>query len=299
MNLETFKARARRKLELPHGSYSHAEKRPQEGLETTNTAAVPEPAESQSLPSEQPSDSMTPRDPTSTEPTAQPTSTDKFAQAMSHARGDNRNDLSAGDARVDRRASGPVSLQTLTGSPANAATDTSLTSADSQLNHLRSLLLGDAYDNQQDQVEVVYQRTQAGINALRRDMDGRLTDLTEYIEQLEQSILNSIESRTEQPEGEAWALVENTAERLNQHEQRLDSLDVRLTNTLTNLRNELEENRQADRQFLQRELSAANTRTDQLIIGVSQKFEASLKSMETKLSEQLKSTKFKCKTQST
>ncbi len=90
-------------------------------------------------------------------------------------------------------------------------------------------MLGNTLDTQQNQVDEVYQRTQAGISALRRDMDARLTDLAEYVEQLEQSILNSLESHTQHSEGGTWALLENAEERFKLHEQRMDALDVRLT----------------------------------------------------------------------
>ena len=134
---------------------------------------------------------------------------------------------------------------------------------------------------------MVYQRTQAGIDALHRDMDARLTDLTEYIEQLEESILNNEKSHAETPEGGAWALVENAEERFHQHEQRLDDLDVRLSNTLQNMNTELEKNRAADRKLLQDELTEANVRNDKLLTSVSDRLEASINGIEERLSSRL------------
>lgn len=316
MNLETFKARARRKLELPYGGHASV---PESAARATQSSAQPAPSEPAAgrpeptrqapadSPPEQDQDSMTPID-QSAKPQA---SSDRFASAMAHARSEQQRVSKTGDAdrHVDplntaSEDARTASVHALSSSPTAptearstraAATDNPTGDADFQ--HLRSLLLGKGYESQQDQVDVVYQRTQAGINALRRDMDARLTDLTDYVEQLEQSILNALDNQQDSA-AQATAdggLGADAAERLTQSgvvleeqlETRLGSMDTRLTGMLDKLRSDIDEHRQEDRAFLQQELQAVNDRTDTLLAGLGERFEASLESIQSNLSTQL------------
>lgn len=313
MNLETFKARARRKLQLPYNSGPTASD-PSRGKEVEDKrrqaqATEPKRNDQTNRPLELHPD-RTPDSPQATAPqdTLSPgdqpagqtapanrgapaaASSDKFASALTYAQREQATAAPASqaalpteiDPRSERRT--PTSLQSLTGSPAQTEPQRE-NSDDEQFQHLRSLLLGNSYENQQDQVDVVYQRTKAGINALRRDMDARLTDLTEYVEQLEQSILNSMESHARTAaEGELGA---DAAERLNQQDQRLEALDARLTNTLDTLRDELDDHRQADRRFLRQELATVNVRTDELLTNVGHQLESSINGIQSNLSTQL------------
>ena len=281
MNLETFKARARRKLELPRNSVQ----------------PTPAPANKTETPSPDTlePDTMTPPEAGSAGDTkSSDSSTDRFAAALNLARerevdpespsSNTAARASAEDLRVDRRAS--VADTTYSAGQTNPSP-----ASEEELERLRSLLLGSNHKTQQDQVEVIYHRTQASVDGLRRDIDGRLDDLTEYVSQLEQSILNSVKERAETDEARSRAtIVEGTELRLQQHNDRLDALDVRLSNTLTNLRAEFEADREADRAFLKTELAGANARTDQLLIGVTARLDASIKSIEDRLSTQLDST---------
>ena len=158
----------------------------------------------------------------------------------------------------------------------------------SELSRLRSLLLGDRHQNQQDQVNAVYERTQTGINDLRQDIDARLDNLTKYVGALEQSILNSIEVRAEVADQQQWSIVAETTEaRVQEHNERIDAFDAKLANTLSNLRAEFEADRESDRAYLKKELAEANTRTDKLLDNVSSRLETSIASIEARLSKQL------------
>ena len=156
------------------------------------------------------------------------------------------------------------------------------------LDRLRSLLLGSSHHEQQEQVDAVYQSTQIGINDLRRDMEIRLDDLARYVGQLEQSIVNSIEVRAEESDQQQWALVaENTETQVQKHNERIDALDLRLTNTLSTLRTEFDTNREADRTYIKQELTEASARTDKLLENLSTRVETSIAAIEDRLSKQL------------
>jgi len=168
------------------------------------------------------------------------------------------------------------------------AVSTQSRSDESELSRLRALLLGTSHKDQQNQVNAVYERTQTGINELRQDMDTRLDNLTKYVGQLEQSILNSIEVRAEESDQQQWAVVaESTEARVQEHNDRIDAFDARLTSTLSNLRAEFEADREADRANLKKELAEANARTDKLLENVSSRLETSIASIEERLSKQL------------
>ena len=229
MNLETFKARARRKLEMPN--------------RLAETPVEPESA---------PPKSSKPMD----------TSTDKFAAALSEAR----------EQEIARKSSesAPTSYQALT-----------LAGSPEQKGSARL---------QENQFEGIHQRTQASINGLRKEMDESLTDLTRYIETLEASILKSQESQPVSAEGAPWAgIVADTDAKLQTHNERLDALEARLAKTLTNLRTELEEDRESNRAFVKTELEKVNARTDELLREMSARLESSIGTIEMRLSEQLDS----------
>jgi|GEM_PF-5601473 len=307
MNLETFKARARRKLELPpRRSASDAARTTQESSTDTNTATRPE---QRSAPTVQNPGS----------------NTDKFAAALSHAHNKELERGTVDTEHAEKKAAftapsapsttttpiasapttsaptayipGAYALESSSEEPTSAPlsayaqpgmqhTDTA--SEASELSRLRSLLLGDSHQNQQDQVNAVYERTQKGINDLRQDMDARLDNLTKYVGQLEQSILNSVEVRAKESDQQQWSVVAETTEaRVQEHNERIDALDAKLTNTLSNLRAEFETDRETDRAFLKKELSEANARTDKLLDDVSGRLETSIASIEARLSKQL------------
>ena len=143
---------------------------------------------------------------------------------------------------------------------------------------------------QENQIESIQQRTQASINGLRKEMDASLSDLSKYIEQLETSILNSQAHQSEPANEASWSgIVADTDAKLQGHNDRLDALEARLANTLTNLRTELEEDRESNRAFVKTELEKVNARTDELLQGMSARLESSIGTIETRLSEQLDS----------
>ena len=289
MNLETFKARARRKLELPNRG-----KRPSSARTETNaTKTLPETSATKSTVDDKElekskADGTTLDDPNS--------NTDKFAAALSFARDQElkrssqiKNAPTQELTDTQTRTPATTSMQPLTPSSTNRVNQESTAQADeTELSRLRSLLLGNSHRDQQDQVNAVQQRTQAGLNDLRQDMDTRLDDLTKYVGQLEQSILNSIEVRAEASDHTQLAMAAESAEaRVNEQNARLDAFDVRLTNTLAELRAEYEAGRETDRTNLKKELAEANARTDALIEGISTRLETSITGIEGRLSKQL------------
>jgi len=159
-------------------------------------------------------------------------------------------------------------------------------SSDAQLAHLRSLLLGDEQDSQQDQVDAVYHRTQSELNTLRRDMDSRLTDLSKYVEQLEQSLLNNLENQNHN-------LSNDAAAALSRQEQRLDTLDTRLDSvldkTLETVRADIDIQRKQDREDLDTRLTELSQRHDKMLNEVSDRLDRGLAQMESTISHQLKS----------
>lgn len=289
MNLETFKARARRKLELPNRG-----KRPSSARTETNaTKTLPETSATKSTVDDKElekskADGTTLDDPNS--------NTDKFAAALSFARDQElkrssqiKNAPTQELTDTQTRTPATTSMQPLTPSSTNRVNQESTAQADeTELSRLRSLLLGNSHRDQQDQVNAVQQRTQAGLNDLRQDMDTRLDDLTKYVGQLEQSILNSIEVRAEASDHTQLAMAAESAEaRVNEQNARLDAFDARLTNTLAELRAEYEAGRETDRANLKKELAEANARTDALIEGISTRLETSITGIEGRLSKQL------------
>ena len=254
MNLETFKARARRKLALPG----------------RNAETSAEPVQTQAASQPQANSMTPPKAPDSTpQQTAQP-GADRFAAALTYAA---QTDATAQAAST--LTPSPASLQSITGSPASGPS-----SSDTQLAHLRSLLLGNEHQSQQDQVDSVYRRTQSGLNVLRRDMEARLTDLSDYVEQLEQSLLNGIEQQSS-------ALPDDAAQTLANHEQRLDLLDARVTDLLNNTTASFDEQRAADRDSLEAKLTAITTRSDRMLNAVSERLESSIGNMQTAITTQL------------
>ena len=289
MNLETFKARARRKLELPNRG-----KRPSSARTETNaTKTLPETSATKSTVDDKElekskADGTTLDDPNS--------NTDKFAAALSFARDQElkrssqiKNAPTQELTDTQTRTPATTSMQPLTPSSTNRVNQESTAQADeTELSRLRSLLLSNSHRDQQDQVNAVQQRTQAGLNDLRQDMDTRLDDLTKYVGQLEQSILNSIEVRAEASDHTQLAMAAESAEaRVNEQNARLDAFDARLTNTLAELRAEYEAGRETDRANLKKELAEANARTDALIEGISTRLETSITGIEGRLSKQL------------
>ena len=289
MNLETFKARARRKLELPNRG-----KRPSSARTETNaTKTLPETSATKSTVDDKElekskADGTTLDDPNS--------NTDKFAAALSSARDQElkrssqiKNAPTQELTDTQTRTPATTSMQPLTPSSTNRVNQESTAQADeTELSRLRSLLLSNSHRDQQDQVNAVQQRTQAGLNDLRQDMDTRLDDLTKYVGQLEQSILNSIEVRAEASDHTQLAMAAESAEaRVNEQNARLDAFDARLTNTLAELRAEYEAGRETDRANLKKELAEANARTDALIEGISTRLETSITGIEGRLSKQL------------
>jgi len=264
MNLETFKARARRKLELPHRSAQTDAARTTaqtSKIEATSEEAPAPAADSQS---------------------------DRFAAALTQAREEElKQEPLRPDATTEAPVAAPQSIASVTDSPAQQTTN-AISAEDSELNRLRSLLLGDSHKDQRDQLNTVYQRTQAGMNDLRQDIDARLDDLTKYVGQLEESILNSIDVRADESGQHEWARVaESTEARFQEHNERLAAFDAKLTNTLTNLRAEFEADRESDRAYLKKELAEASARTDALLDGVSSRLETSIAGIENRLSKQL------------
>lgn len=289
MNLETFKARARRKLELPNRGKRSSSAR----TETNATKTLPETSATKSTVDDKElekskADGTTLDDPNS--------NTDKFAAALSFARDQElkrssqiKNAPTQELTDTQTRTPATTSMQPLTPSSTNRVNQESTAQADeTELSRLRSLLLGNSHRDQQDQVNAVQQRTQAGLNDLRQDMDTRLDDLTKYVGQLEQSILNSIEVRAEASDHTQLAMAAESAEaRVNEQNARLDAFDARLTNTLAELRAEYEAGRETDRANLKKELAEANARTDALIEGISTRLETSITGIEGRLSKQL------------
>ena len=256
MNLETFKARARRKLEMSN--------------RLADTDAEPELPRAPSVSTSQASEtkaSETKASETNASETADPsrqtdTSTDKFSAALYQAR----------EKEISRNSSKstPASYQALT-----------MTGSPEQRSSARL---------QENQIESIQQRTQASINGLRKEMDASLSDLSKYIEQLETSILNSQAHQSEPGNEASWSgIVADTDAKLQGHNDRLDALEARLANTLTNLRTELEEDRESNRAFVKTELEKVNARTDELLQGMSARLESSIGTIETRLSEQLDS----------
>lgn len=268
MNLETFKARARRKLALPG----------------RNTETSAEPVQKPAASQHQANDMTPPKAPDSTPQQTAQAGADRFAAALSYAAqdADSVQDTpppqTATDAtsQTDSKLSpSPTSLQAITGSPASGPV-----SSDTQLAHLRSLLLGNQHQSQQDQVDSVYRRTQSGLNVLRRDMEARLTDLSQYVEQLEQSLLNGLEKQS-------GGLPDDAAQTLANHEQRLDRLDARVTDLLNNTTAKFDEQRAADREHLEAKLTAVTTRSDRMLNAVSERLESSIGNMQTAITTQL------------
>lgn len=298
MNLETFKARARRKLELPgHRQPAAASVSDQpdapEQIEPSHDPSSDSAAHNQAK-------SMTPPNaPASTSaitdgsdqiesPTA---GAERFAAAFKDASEGSKSTTtlappplpplppSQRDPRRDnfdaKKSTSESSIQAVTGSPAKADP-----TSDNQLAHLRALLMGNQSESQQDQVDEVYRRTQSGLNSLRRDMDARLTDLSDYVEQLEQSLLNSVEAQSSD-------LSEDTAQILGKHEQRLDALDARVGDFLATVRADLDKERANHRDHLETKLAAITERNDRTLKSVSERLERSIADMQSNLSKQL------------
>jgi len=305
MNLETFKARARRKLALPaRNADSPAAPEPAatnpSGSTPGSTSEPTSEASSNSAKQYQANSMNTPKTPASTSASATSGSVgnsvagaDRFAAALDFANqssaeqsptADPRDTTFASDPRSDNFA--PREPKAANPQPRSGAISTRNMSSDAQLAHLRSLLLGDEQDTQQDQAEAVYRRTQSDLNSLRRDMDGRLTDLSKYVEQLEQSLLNNLDNQKHN-------LSDDKAEMLSRHEQRLDALDTRLDavldKALESARADRDEQRKQDREDLDTRLTQLSRRHDTMLNEVSDRLDRGLAQMESSISEQLKS----------
>ena len=266
MNLETFKARARRKLEMSNRLADTDAEPELPRAPSVSTSQASETKASETKASET-NASETKASETNASETADPsrqtdTSTDKFSAALYQAR----------EKEISRNSSKstPASYQALT-----------MTGSPEQRSSARL---------QENQIESIQQRTQASINGLRKEMDASLSDLSKHIEQLKTSILNSQAHQSEPANEASWSgIVADTDAKLQGHNDRLDALEARLANTLTNLRTELEEDRESNRAFVKTELEKVNARTDELLQGMSARLESSIGTIETRLSEQLDS----------
>ena len=161
--------------------------------------------------------------------------------------------------------------------PRSGSMSTRHMSSDEQLAHLRLLLLGDEQDTQQDQINTVYRRTQSSVDTLRRDMDARLTDLSQYVEQLEQSLLNNLDNQSKNLSSDATGA-------LSRHEQRLDALDTRLDSVLDkalkSARADRDTQRQQDRENLDKRLTELSQRHDKMLNDLSDRLDRGLAQME-------------------
>lgn len=263
MNLETFKARARRKLALPPRTSPTPVATPLLEPENTTPATPPDTPIDASLNSAADPSPSLPQSPSADEDrfasamrlaARTNADTNQFAKAKKHSGDDNMKLSSDGsnDTAIQRwpgsesPTANPTPFQSVTGAKSNDAE-----SSDTQLARLRSLLLGSEYQSQQDHAEEVYQRTQADLNALRSEIDTRLTVMSDQVTQLE------------------------------------DALDARLTELLETERSELGERRAANRDHLETKLAAITDRGDQQLQAVSQRLEASIADMQLRISDQL------------
>ena len=207
MNLETFKARARRKLELsarPSTPFVSSQRAPDPAGKHGDNAGQSGPAsdDTTSL-KNQPAQDRTNEAPPFKAPArpaqSAPGSADRFAAVMNYAAAKD-SDTTAGPATASLESPAPANSrrdQLAPSGQTGADPDTVRSinkppvakpqSSDDQLAHLRSLLLGNEYESRQGQLNAVDRRTQSGLNTLQRDMDRRLTDLAEQVEQLEHS----------------------------------------------------------------------------------------------------------------
>lgn len=299
MNLETFKARARRKLELPkRNADATAASEPDTGTTVNNPVDTPadtsEPkpdntsdrakqyqANTMSTPTE--SLASTPSTITGSVPN-ESAGVDRFAAALEFATKSSAAEVDTGDAPSDPQGANFAAHEPMAAPSRQSTTDgrvTSQPSSDAQLAHLRSLLLGNEQESQRDQVDTVYRRTQSSISILRRDMDARMTDLSDYVEQLEQSLLNSLDNQQ-------TGLSEDTAEVLSRHEQRLDAIDTRLDSLFDTARADMETQRNKDRADLEAKLSEVSRHHDAMLNDVSDRLDRGLAQMESNISSQLK-----------
>ena len=194
-------------------------------------------------------------------------------------------------------------------------------SGDEQLRHLRSLLLGNTQETQQDHLEVVSRRAQTGLNTLRRDMDNRVADLSEYIERVEQTMLSRLDAHPDP--ADLQTTIDTTANlSSNQHttrsalddlerrvadessrlDERLDALDARLAGLLDNMRGDLDRTGDAraaaqderhaaqiaaQQDQVQAQITEANARTDRLLTELSDRLEKSIEQTRTNLTAEL------------
>jgi len=275
MNLETFKARARRKLALPGRNTASS------AASDENDAAAPDDAPVSAT--QYQANTMNTPKASALSSSATPAGADRFAAALDIASQSSAAKEDGAPLASDPRSSNfsqqdsrVMAGQPLAGSPAPTQM-----SSDAQLAHLRALLLGNQQESQQDQVDTVYRRTQSGLNSLRRDMDARLTDLSEYVEQLEQSLLNSMDNQHSN-------LSDDSADALARHEQRLDALDTRLDDVLETARIDMANQRRKDQEQLEAKLANVTDRHDKMLNAISDRLDRSIAEMESSINTQLK-----------